>query len=67
MRLAAGGAAMTPTLRLAELTSAEARRRISGRPTVLVPMGSLEDHGPHAPMGDHLLAEEIALRIAARA
>lgn len=58
---------MTPTLRLAELTSAEAQRRISGRPTVLVPMGSLEDHGPHAPMGDHLLAEEIALRIAARA
>ncbi len=30
-------------------------------------MGSLEDHGPHAPMGDHLFAEEIALRIAARA
>lgn len=30
-------------------------------------MGSFEDHGPGAPMGDYLLAEAIARRIAARA
>lgn len=30
----------------------------------LFPMGSTEQHGPHAPMGDYLAAEEIALRAA---
>ncbi|WP_114374925.1 creatininase family protein [Elioraea thermophila] len=53
--------------RLAELTGAEARARLAARPTLLLPLGSLEDHGPHAPMGDHLLVEAIALRIAERA
>src|SRR5512147_434334 len=28
------------------------------------PMGSTEEHGPHAPMGDYMAAEEIALRVA---
>lgn len=31
---------------------------------VLLPMGSTETHGPGMPMGDYLLAEAIALRIA---
>lgn len=54
-------------LRLAELTSGEAKTRLANRPTILLPMGSLEDQGPHAPMGDYLLADAIALRIAERA
>ena len=29
-------------------------------PVILLPMGSQEDQGPHAPMGDYLLAEKVA-------
>lgn len=58
---------MSCRFRLAELTAAEARARLAARPTLLLPLGSLEDHGPHAPMGDHLLVEAIALRVAERA
>jgi creatinine amidohydrolase len=57
---------VTVKLRLAELTSGEAKTRLSNRPTILLPMGSLEDQGPQAPMGDYLLADAIALRIAER-
>jgi creatinine amidohydrolase len=52
---------------LAELTSAEARARLASRPVILIPLGSHEDQGPHAPMGDFLLAAVLAERIAARA
>jgi creatinine amidohydrolase len=54
-------------LRLAELTGGEMRQVASRRPVILLPLGSHEDQGPHAPMGDYLSAEGIALRIAARA
>ncbi len=50
--------------RLAALTAAEVAAR-RGAP-VLLPMGSTETHGPALPMGDHLLAEAIAMRIAGR-
>ena len=53
--------------RLAELTSAEARLRLASAPVLLLPLGSLEDQGPHAPMGDFLCAERIAGLIAERA
>ncbi len=33
-------------------------------PVVLVPFGSMEEHGPHSPTGDYLAAHEIARRIA---
>ena len=54
-------------LRLAELTATEAREALAENPVILLPMGSHEDQGPHAPMGDYLLADAIAERIAARA
>jgi creatinine amidohydrolase len=53
--------------RMAELTAAEMRARLAGDPVVLVPLGSFEDQGPQAPMGDFLSAEAMAVRIAARA
>jgi creatinine amidohydrolase len=53
--------------RLAELTGGEMRQVASRRPVILLPLGSHEDQGPHAPMGDYLSAECVALRIAARA
>lgn len=54
-------------LRLAELTAGEARDILPRNPVILLPMGSLEDQGPHAPMGDYLCAEKVAELIAARA
>ena len=58
---------MTARVRLAELVSAEVRARLSHRPVLLLPMGSLEEQGPHAPMGDYLLADRLAALIAERA
>ena len=49
---------------LNELTSAEFRALLPRRPVILLPLGSQEDQGPHAPMGDYLLAEILAARIA---
>lgn len=53
--------------RIAELTAPEVAERLAAGACVLLPMGSLETHGPQAPMGDFLLAEAIAERIAAAA
>jgi creatinine amidohydrolase len=50
--------------RLAELTGTEMREAQARRPVILLPLGSHEDQGPHAPMGDFLSAEGVALRIA---
>ncbi|HEX4260046.1 MAG TPA: creatininase family protein [Acetobacteraceae bacterium] len=53
--------------RLAELTGGEARDVLARRPVILLPLGSHEEQGPHAPMGDYLSADRMAERIAARA
>ena len=55
---------MTDKLKIAELTSEEARQHLNGDTVILLPMGSLEDQGTHAPMGDYLAAEAVALDIA---
>jgi creatinine amidohydrolase len=54
-------------IRLAELTGGEAREVYARRPVILLPMGSHEDQGPHAPMGDYLSADRMAELIARRA
>jgi len=54
-------------LRLAEITRGEAKEILARNPVILLPMGSFEDQGPHAPMGDYLLAVRIAELIAERA
>src|ERR1700735_175595 len=56
-----------PKRRLAELTGGEMREIVPRRPVILLPLGSHEDQGPHAPMGDYLLAELVANQIAERA
>ncbi len=53
--------------RLAELTAPEAAERLAAGACAILPMGSLETHGPHAPMGDFLLAEAVCVRVAERA
>jgi creatinine amidohydrolase len=54
-------------VRLSELTGGEAREVLARRPVILLPLGSQEDQGPHAPMGDYLSADAVAARIAAAA
>ncbi|MFM0047120.1 creatininase family protein [Paraburkholderia sediminicola] len=53
--------------RLAELTADEMRQVTSRSPVILLPMGSFEDQGPHAPTGDYLSAAVVAEQIAKRA
>jgi creatinine amidohydrolase len=49
------------------LTGDEGRAIYAQNPVILLPMGSHEDQGPHAPMGDYLLAEKMAELAALRA
>jgi len=53
--------------RLADLTTDEVRARLARPPTaVLLPVGSVEPHGPHLPLGtDTLISETAALRACA--
>jgi creatinine amidohydrolase len=53
-------------IRLADVTYLQARRLArGGRAVVLLPLGAIEQHGPHLPLAvDWLGAEEIARRIA---
>nr|WP_321457388.1 creatininase family protein [uncultured Cohaesibacter sp.] len=58
---------MKNTVKIAELTSAEAKESLTDKAVLLIPMGSLEDQGTHAPMGDYLTAEAVAIDIAKEA
>ncbi|SEN95675.1 creatinine amidohydrolase [Pseudorhodobacter antarcticus] len=55
---------MIEKIRLADLTSQEAREALNAEAVVLLPMGSLEDQGIHAPMGDYMAADLVAVEIA---
>lgn len=57
----------TPKVHMGTITGGEARALYPTNPVILLPMGSHEDQGPHAPMGDYLLAEKIAERAALQA
>jgi creatinine amidohydrolase len=52
---------------MSDLTGGEARAAYAASPVILIPMGSQEDQGPHAPMGDFLCADKTAELIALRA
>ena len=56
-----------PKVHMGALTGGEGREFYAMNPIMLLPMGSQEDQGPHAPMGDYLLAEKIAELAALRA
>ena len=56
-----------PTVHMGMLTGDEGRAIYTTNPVIFLPMGSHEDQGPHAPMGDYLLAEKIAELAALRA
>jgi creatinine amidohydrolase len=57
----------TPKVHMGAITGGEARELYATNPVILLPMGSHEDQGPHAPMGDYLLAEKVAELAALRA
>lgn len=63
-----GDAPLPASRRLAEITAEQAALEAfpGDGGVAILPMGSLETHGPALPMGDFLLAEAIALRIAER-
>jgi creatinine amidohydrolase len=55
-------------IRYDELTWLEMREAIDRQPVVLVPFGTIEDHGPHLPINtDNLILEAICLQAAERA
>lgn len=56
-----------PLVHMGTISGGEAREILAENPIILLPMGSHEDQGPHAPMGDYLLAEKIAELTALRA
>ncbi|WP_239020335.1 creatininase family protein [Novacetimonas pomaceti] len=49
---------------LGELTGEEAREVLSRNPVIILPLGSHEDQGPFAPMGDYMCADAVARRVA---
>ena len=54
-----------PTVFLGEMTDPEVEAFLAEHRTVIVPIGSTEQHGPHAPlMTDVLVPVEVARRIA---
>lgn len=55
-----------PPIRLQDLTAPDFAAVLALRPVILLPLGSHEDHGPHQPMGDFVLADMLAGRIARR-
>jgi creatinine amidohydrolase len=52
---------------LKDMTWVEFRDRLAQKPTILLPFGSQEEQGPMAPMGDFMLTEALADRVAQRA
>lgn len=49
-------------MRLGEMTWTEAQEAIAAGVSAIIPLGSIEEHGPHAPMGDFMAIHEIAGR-----
>lgn len=49
---------------LASMTWAEAHEAFRKNPVILIPMGSIEEHGPATPVGDYRYTTEISRRIA---
>lgn len=56
-----------PQVRLEHLSWRQAKIAFESQPVILIPVGAVEAHGPHLPLGaDGMVAEAIALRAAQR-
>lgn len=49
-------------MRLGEISWTQADEAIKGGASAIIPLGSIEEHGPHVPMGDYMAIHEIAGR-----
>jgi creatinine amidohydrolase len=57
-----------PKIRYDELTWPEMRDAVARQPVILLPFGTIEDHGPHLPLNtDNAIVEAICLEAARRA
>jgi creatinine amidohydrolase len=57
-----------PSVRYDELTWPEMREALARQPAILLPFGTVEDHGPHLPLStDNVIVEAICLEVARRA
>jgi len=52
-------------LKLGNISGHDFAAAAAENPVILLPLGSHEDHGPFLPMGDYVLAETIAVKVAA--
>jgi creatinine amidohydrolase len=48
------------------MTWVEIKEALERDPVVLIPLGSVEQHGPHTPVGDYIASEVVAQRVAER-
>ncbi len=55
-----------PKAELCSMTWREADEAFRQNPVILISLGSIEQHGPHVPVGDYRYATEVARRIAER-
>lgn len=58
---------MADKVRTAEMTWREIEQARDQDVPVIIPMGSTEEHGPHSPTGDYMIADVIAERVARNA
>lgn len=49
-------------MRLGDMSWTEVREAIAAGVSAIIPLGSIEEHGPHAPMGDYAIVDAIAER-----
>ncbi len=54
-------------MRLGEMPWTEVRDAIAAGATAVLPLGSIEEHGPHTPTGDYIIIDEITAHAAQRA
>jgi creatinine amidohydrolase len=47
-------------MRMGEMSWIDTRDAIAAGAAAIIPLGSIEEHGPHAPMGDYMVIDHIA-------
>src|SRR5688572_15825255 len=52
-------------MRIGEMSWTEVKEAIDQGAAAIIPLGSIEEHGPHVPMGDYMAIHEIAGRTGA--
>ena len=55
---------MTIPCQIAAMTAPEFQQRMQDDPVIILPLGSMEQHGPACPMGDFRLTEKLAIHVA---